>query len=156
MGLVRCRLLDRQTDAGASAVEFALVVPLLLLILLGVIQYGVGLYQVQVFTSLVSDAAKNAATGISSCSAFTSTVRSMADGSGVDGASVSVRVSWLAQDPSNAYIPSGSATRLGLAKVTATFTPFQLAVPFVPFPSQITRTQSAPVQDLGTQTGPCL
>ena len=145
------------SDAGASAVEFALVVPLLLMVLLGVIQYGFGLYQLQSFTSVVNDASKIAGTGLTSCIDFRNAVNAMADDNGIDSSSItSVNVSWLSQDPvSHAYSTASQATRLGLARVTATFTPFHLAAPLVPFPSQVTRTQTAPVSDLGTFTGAC-
>lgn len=145
------------TDAGASAVEFALVLPLLFMVLLGVVQYGFGLYQLQSFTSIVNDASKMAGTGIDSCATFRSQVDAMAGDNGIDPTSVTaINVSWLSQDPvSHVYSAASSASRMGFARVTATFTPFRIGVPFVPFPSSVTRTQSAPVQDLGTLSGVC-
>ncbi len=147
----------RARDSGASAVEFALVMPLLLMILLGVIQYGFGLYQLQSFTSVVNDASKMAGTGINACGTFRSQVRAMAGDNGIDPASITaINVSWLSQNPvSHTYAATATAERMGMARVTATFTPFHIGVPFVPFPAQITRTQTAPVQDLGLLSGAC-
>jgi Flp pilus assembly protein TadG len=147
----------RPADSGASAVEFALLTPLLFMILLGVIQYGYGLYQLQNFSSLVNDASKMAGSGIDDCADFKAAVRSMATSSGIDGATVtSITVAWQAKDPvSGTYTPAGSATRYGLADVTATFTPFRLGAPLVPFPGAITRTQSAIVLDTGLLPGDC-
>ncbi len=46
--------------------------------------------------------------------------------------------------------------RLGRVEVKATFEPFKLGVPFVPFPDRITRTRTVTVQDVTTPTlGTC-
>jgi hypothetical protein len=147
----------RAADSGASAVEFALLTPLLFMILLGVIQYGYGLFQLQNFSSIVNDASKMAGTGIASCPDFTAAVRTMATDSGIDAADItSIRVTWKAKDPvSGAYSQAPSASRFGLVRVEAKFRPFRIGAPFVPFPQEITRAQSAPVTNVGPLPGVC-
>ena len=64
---------DRSTgpssDRGAAAVEFALVLPVLMLFLFGIIQYGYGLLQLQAFNSALSDASRTSLRGNSGVAA---------------------------------------------------------------------------------------
>jgi TadE-like protein len=134
-------------DAGAAAVEFALVLPLLMMFLFGIIQYGMGLYQYQAFSSAVGDASRLVATGVVSCAGLDSTLDDLAQGSGLDPAKVSaVTVVWLKPDGS----PAPIAQRLGLAQVSATYQPFDLGVPFVPFPDTFTGQRTVTVQDIAS------
>jgi Flp pilus assembly protein TadG len=88
-------------EAGAVAVEFALLLPLLMLFLFGFIQYGYGLFQLQTFNSTVSDSARSLATGITGCSAFDSTLNTLVSGNGLDPAAISdVQVAWVNADGS--------------------------------------------------------
>jgi hypothetical protein len=132
-------------DAGAVAVEFALLLPLLMMFLFGIIQYGYGFYQIQSLTSVVADATQQAATGIDSCEDFSAELTVLLRGSGLDPAAVQrLSVTWLTEDGS----PSGIPNLLGKVRVTVTYTPFTIGVPFVPFPDLLTRTQTASVQDV--------
>ena len=134
-------------DSGAVAVEFALLLPLLMLFLFGIIQYGYGLFQLQTFNSTVSDSAQSLATGITSCSGFDDTLNKLVTGNGLDPAAISnVKVQWLNQDGST--LPN----RLGYAELTASYAPFKIGIPFIPFPDQFTRTRIVAVQDIGNST----
>ena len=53
--LSRCR---RRDDTGAVAVEFALLLPLLLLLVLGTIQYGSYFYSTQAGSDIARDASR--------------------------------------------------------------------------------------------------
>ena len=137
-------------DRGAVAVEFALLLPLLMMFLFGVIQYGYGLYQVQSLTSVVGDATQEAATGIDDCDRFTTGLTRSLGGGGLDRDGLRrIEVNWLTADGQ----PSSTPSRLGQVKVTLTYRPFKLGIPFLPFPDLITRSQTAAVQDV---TGPDL
>src|SRR4051794_40211413 len=117
-------------DQGAVAVEFALLLPLLMMFLFGIIQYGYGLFQLQAITSAVSEATQKATTGISDCGLFSGTVKDLAQGNGLDPADVThVDVQWLTATGAAASAPDP----LGQVKVTATFKPFKIGIPFVPF-----------------------
>jgi TadE-like protein len=131
-------------DSGAAAVEFALLLPLLMLFLFGIIQYGYGLFELQAFKSTMADASRLAATGIESCPAFDTVMNTLADNNGLDpGLVTNIHVQWLNSDGAD------RAERLGLAKITASYTPFKIGVPFIPFPSQFTQSQTVLVSDIG-------
>jgi TadE-like protein len=134
-------------EHGASAVEFALVMPILFLFLFGIVQYGYGFYQLQAFSAALGDASRLAATGILDCPAFQQTWGTLAGDNGLTGQVDALDVQWLTADGA----PSAAPDRLGLARVTATFTPDQaIRFPGIPFPSHVTRTRTVPIQDIGT------
>ena len=62
MGIMRIRRRGHE-ERGAAAVEFALVLPILLLIVFGLIQYGWLFYQVQETSYAVREGARVAAVG---------------------------------------------------------------------------------------------
>ena len=139
------RISSRAPDSGAVAVEFALVLPLLMLFLFGIIQYGYGLFQLQAITSAVGEATQKATTGVTDCAGFSSTLQSLAAGNGLDRDAVTgVDVQWLAADGTPVAAPDPD----GLVTVTATFEPFKIGIPFVPFPDTITRSQTGAVQNI--------
>lgn len=57
------RLHARRHESGASAVEFALVLPILMLLLFGIIQYGLHFFAKQSAVSAVREAARRTAVG---------------------------------------------------------------------------------------------
>lgn len=132
-------------DSGAVAVEFALVLPLLMMFLFGIIQYGYGLFQLQALTAAVGEATQKATTGVTDCEGFSNTLKALVDGNGLDGDSVTrVRLQWLTESGGAAPRPDPR----GLVRVTATFTPFKIGIPFVPFPDTITRSQTGTMQNI--------
>jgi Flp pilus assembly protein TadG len=132
-------------DRGSVAVEFALLLPLLMMFLFGIIQYGYGLFQLQAITSAVSEATQKATTGITDCTVFKDTVESLAQGNGLNPEDLTqVKVEWLTATGTAASIPDP----LGLVKVTVTFAPFKIGIPFVPFPDTITRSQTGTMQNI--------
>ena len=136
---------SRSADDGSVAVEFALLLPLLMMFLFGIIQYGYGLFQLQAITSAVSEATQRATTGISDCGDFSTTLRTLAEGNGLNPADVTqVNVQWMNAAGDDTAAPDP----LGLVKVTATFTPFKIGIPFVPFPDTITRSQTGSMQNV--------
>ena len=145
---------EREHDTGAVAVEFALLLPLLMLFLFGIIQYGYGLFQLQTFSSAIADSAQDLQTGVSSCGAFATALGQIAGDDGLDASSITnVSVQWR-DDQGN---PISYPQRFGYATVTASYTPFKIGVPFIPFPDQLTRSQTVLVTDIvnATPTG-CL
>jgi len=108
-------------DRGSVAVEFALLLPLLMMFLFGIIQYGYGLYQVQSLTSVVGDATQDAATGIDDCATFSQQVSTRMAGSGLDTDGLErLEVNWLTADGG----PSSTPSRVGRVRVALTYRPF--------------------------------
>jgi hypothetical protein len=151
---VRAR--QRPRDTGASAVEFAILAPLLFLILFGIIQFGYGLFQIQAFNATVDEASRIASTGVTNCGAFDTQVQNLAGANGLTPGDVgSMRLDWLNADLS---IPSPPLpARGGYVRITATFQPFDIGVPFVPFPDTVVGTSDSKIQDIGLSSLPgCL
>lgn len=120
-------------ERGAVAVEFALVLPLLLILVFGLIQYGLYFWSVQGGSSAVREAARRAAVGqLADCNAFRAYVRD--------------RIGATSQSPSTATITRKyfrlSGTPVPVAEdvlpgdvvtVTVTFKSYDMNFPFVPF-----------------------
>lgn len=123
-------VLRRRTERGASAVEFALVLPVLLLLVFGLIQYGLYFWAVQGGSDLARSGARLAAVGddsIMDCADFESAVV----GSEVGFASTTPTVQrTYAKGESN----TGAGVEVGdVVTVTVQFDAIDLNFPFVPF-----------------------
>ncbi|MCE0538318.1 pilus assembly protein [Kineosporia rhizophila] len=146
---------SRAPDRGAVAVEFALVLPLLMLFLCGVIQYGYGLFQLQSFSAALDQAGRDAATGIGDCASFDRLLGSAVTENGLSPADVATsRLEWLDHEGRVTQTPQRI---LGQVRITATYRAFDLGIPLVPFPDTITRSSTASVQSvLGSGLTGCL
>jgi Flp pilus assembly protein TadG len=77
------RRMRRRTDGGAVAIEFALIMPIFLLLVFGMIQYGVYFWAAQGGSSATREAARRAAVGdFPTCVAFRTDVRERIDSLG--------------------------------------------------------------------------
>jgi Flp pilus assembly protein TadG len=133
-------------------VEFALLLPLLMLFLFGIIQYGYGLFQLQTFNATLTETTRQASTGIVDCTIFDDGMKAMAHNDGLDpDALVDPQVQWL--DENGAVVDRPELN--GQVRVTASYHPFKIGLPFIPFPDTFTRSQTALVQDLGDLTTAC-
>ncbi|WP_459982767.1 TadE family protein [Nocardioides sp. AN3] len=72
------RFVVRRTERGAAAVEFALVLVPLLIIVFGLIQYGIYFWAMQGGADIARDAARRAAI-VPTCTNFTDTMKSSVD-----------------------------------------------------------------------------
>ncbi len=91
MGGLRSSIRDRRAERGAAAVEFALVVPLLLVIIFGIIEYGYMLSYRQAVSQSASEGARAAAVTFSPTvsAPITSAVNAVNDSLGNYGISCS-------------------------------------------------------------------
>jgi Flp pilus assembly protein TadG len=118
----------------------AIVTPLLLLLLFGIIQYGMLFHSMQAAAATARDAATQAATGIQDCAAFGDGVRKDADGNGVP-ANPDPWALQLDYDPTaTAAAPYGTVT------VDLEYTP-QNFVRLVPMPGPLHQGAVAPLED---------
>jgi Flp pilus assembly protein TadG len=137
-------------DSGAAAVEFALVSVLLLLLLFGVISFGIALFRQQAASHAAREGARLASVGIgtgrpiTTCAAFSNEVKSRGEGANITTVTLGVTEA------------SGNAT-LGvgdLVTVSVTHTmDMSLVGSLIPgIPQTITLTQSgkARVEVLGS------
>jgi Flp pilus assembly protein TadG len=82
----------RRNEAGASAVEFALVLPILVLFIFGIIEFGLAYNRVQSFQAAAREAGRLASVGVDVTTGETNArIRAIA-GSTVDNSKVVVAV----------------------------------------------------------------
>jgi Flp pilus assembly protein TadG len=114
---------DRPDDSGAAAVEFALVVPVLLLIVFGVVQYSFYFWALQGGSDAARDAARRAAVGSPvTCAAFVTSVSTNI--AALKTGNVSVK---------RDYSATGSVAPGDTVTVTVAFDSLDFNFPFVPF-----------------------
>jgi hypothetical protein len=125
------RMPARGADAGAAAVEFALVSVLLFTLLFGIVQYGYFFLQSSAAEHAASEGARAASVGIDSCAAWEQLV--------VDrGGSADVQSATAVRDPLGAPIVRGDAI-----KVSVSWRRLDFGLPFVPFLGPGTQTEQA-------------
>lgn len=122
----------RRRDDGAVAVEFALIAPLLLLLVFGLIQYGFYFWSMQGGSSAAREAARRAAVGQPvSCTEFRNYVR---DRIGVTGDQDSAQITRTYTDAGTGDPVVPAAVRPGdVVTVSVTFDSYDMNIPFVPF-----------------------
>jgi Flp pilus assembly protein TadG len=123
-------VLRRRADRGASAVEFALVFPLLLILVFGLIQYGLYFWALQGGSDLARSGARLAAVGddsVMDCDDFESAVAGTTPGY----ASTTPTVQ---RTYANGESNTGADVEVGdVVTVTVQFNAIDLNFPFVPF-----------------------
>lgn len=115
-------------ERGAAAVEFAMLLPILLMLVFGIIQYGFYFWAKQGGSDIARDAARQAAVGSRpDCSDFQSYVKDEIDKLTGSGASAAVTRVYTAADPTVGVQVGDAVT------VTVQFTSVDLHIPLVPF-----------------------
>lgn len=114
-------------ERGAAAVEFALVMLPLMVLIFGLVQYGLYFYAMQGGSDVARSAARLAAVGQpTSCSDFRSTVRGQVNTIAGTGATATVLRSYTQQSPSEVDVGD-------TVHVVVQFKSVDLHFPFVPF-----------------------
>lgn len=145
-GQIPCTAARSDPQVGAVAVEFALVLPLLMLFLFGIMQYGYGLFQLQSFSAAVNETGRRAATGLLDCPGFDDLLgTAIADNGLRPGDVTAAKLEWLGPDGTVTTVPQRI---LGQVRVTATYRLMDLGLPLVPFPPTITRSSTTAVQSV--------
>lgn len=120
----------RQAD-GAVAVEFALVMLPLVVLVFGLIQYGLYFWAMQGGADIARSAARNAAANPDAtftCAAFEADVRDQIDGLSGSGSTATVTRTYVDADS-----PANGITVGDSVKVSVQFKSIDLHFPFVPF-----------------------
>ncbi len=141
----RAGLRGRRDQRGASAVEFALVVPFLLLIVFGIIVYGMVFAQTLSLSNSARQAARSGVIEGTTCAQITSLAQDNASTIGMSGSSATVSVKRGLTAATAVAACSGGGTiqpcktqAVGTnVYVTLTFSPSS-PVPLIPLPSTLT------------------
>ena len=144
----------RRDESGAVAVEFALLVPLLLLIVLGTIQYGSYFYSSQAGSDIARDAARRAAVGDPvSCADFKATVQDGIDAVAGHSATTYIKRTYVRRPAGRTgdLLPGDEVT------VKFQFQAFDMNIPFVPVPNdgKITSTVKVRLEYVPEQPEEC-
>lgn len=148
------RPLLRRRERGASAVEFALVMPFLLLLVFGLIQYGLYFWALQGGSDVARSAARLAAVGnANACADFRESVASEVGGY----ASTTPTITRVYSDAETTNAALGTWETGDLVTVTVTFRAIDLNFPFVPFIENGTVSQrvEARVEQIDGQPETC-
>ena len=127
MGLRR----TRRSERGAVAVEFALVMLPLVVLLFGAVQYGFYFWALQGGSDIARDATRLSAVGDSAtatCTAFRSEIRDQINGLSGDGASATITRTYI-----DAQSPPNGPTEGDTVKVSVRFKSIDMHFPFIPF-----------------------
>lgn len=146
--------LSRRTDRGASAVEFALVLPILLVIVFALIQYGMYFYSAQTGSNTVNAAARQLSVGNCDTPAELATFVDTKLGAAASGVAI-VNRTYYDADGTTALTDQtpGQAVIGGTVRLTLEFPTVNLNFPFVPFldDPKVSRTVTARVEDTTDQ-----
>ena len=147
----------RRSESGASAVEFALIVVPILIVLFGLIQYGLYFYSAQSGSQAINATIRQLAVG--NCQSATS-LQTFVDnqiGAGETGSATIVRT-YTNPDGTTPASPAPANVGIG-GKVTLkiTFNTINMNFPFVSFltDAKVTRQAQARVEDVTEQAGAC-
>jgi Flp pilus assembly protein TadG len=150
---MRWRNRRKTHDRGAVAVEFALVAPILLLLVFGIIQYGLYFWAAQGGASAAREAARRAAVGdMTSCADFRTHVRDRIDDLGSGGGAATVTRTY-ANGPGN----TAAAVEVGdVVTVRVTFNTIDLQIPLLPFgDGSVTQEAESRVENVPTAPEVC-
>ena len=139
------RLRSRRREGGAVAVEFALIFPLLAIIVFAIIQYGFYFWAMQGGSAAAREAARKAAVGNpTSCSDFENAVRDNVDA--IETGNFSATRTFTS-DP---------AAVGDDVDVTVSFKSIDMGFPFVPFISggQVSQSATARVETINPTDPP--
>jgi Flp pilus assembly protein TadG len=145
----------RRDAKGAAAVEFALVMPVLLLLVFGIIQYGWYFYAMQAGTSATGDALRRLAVDVCTGQTERDNLIKSDLGSALSGSLTTDSVVYkdaAGSGGSPAYTVPQSG---GSITLTVSFPTLNMHFPFLPMPNggTVTRVQTAPVENATVAPG---
>lgn len=152
------RLRARRRESGAAAVEFALVAPIFLYVLIGIIQYGFYFYAMQAGTSAVGEVTRRMTVGDCQTSGQVQTLlygRLGAATTATSASGVTVVPTYTKADGTTGTASPGEIG--GTVTLSATFPTVNLHFPLIPLPNSgnVTRSATARIEDVTAITGGC-
>jgi Flp pilus assembly protein TadG len=151
------RFRRRRDENGAAAVEFALVLIPMLILVFGLIQYGWYFYAMQSGSSAVGDASRRVAVGNCQTVAQVQTLLKNHLGAATTASSASAITTTVTYTKADGTTMAAPGEIGGSVTVTATFPTLNLHFPFIPVPNNgdVTRTNVARIEDLSSSQGTC-
>lgn len=142
----------RRGDGGAAALEFGLITPVLLLIVLGIIQYGIYFWGMQAGSAAASDLARRLSVG--DCQATGTAQTFVVRRLGPAASTPTVGVAY--QDGTGTAMAAPGQVG-GNVRVTLQFGVLNLHLPIVPVPGggTVSSSANARVEDLAAASGGC-
>jgi Flp pilus assembly protein TadG len=141
------------------AVEFALIMPIFLLLVFGIIQYGIYFFSMQAGTSAAGEAVRRMSVGDCQTSgAVQSLVFSRLSGKATSASAasgVTITTSYTKADGTTPMSAPGEIG--GTVKVTVAYPTVNLKIPFIPVPDNgtVTRTATGRIEDIASMPGGC-
>ena len=151
-------LRTQRREDGAVAVEFALVVPLFILVIMGMVQYGFYFYAMQSGTSAVGEVTRRMTVGDCQSAGEVQTLLRGRLGKATTASSAAgitvVRTYTKADGVTSASSPGEIG---GTVTLTATFPTVNLHFPLISIPNNgnVTRTATARIEDVTAMAGGC-
>jgi Flp pilus assembly pilin Flp len=146
------RVLRRRDDErGAAALEFGLVIPVVLMLIFGIIQYGFMYWSLQTASATAREAARSLIVGTTEACTL-DRAEELADNPAVGGGPVAV---------ARYFDTTGAATtgpvEGGLVEVEVSLTTLNLNMPFLPMPDggNVVQTAEARVENVPPVPLPC-
>jgi Flp pilus assembly protein TadG len=149
----------RRSQHGAAAVEFALIAPIFILLVFGLIQYGWYFYAMQSGTSAVGEATRRMAVGDCQTPAevqhFVRDRLGQATTATSDSAITVVTKTYTKADGTTGMAYPGEIG--GTVTLSVTFPTFNLNLPIISAPNggDVTRSATARIEDVSAMTGGC-
>ena len=133
----RIRPGTRRED-GAAALEFGLVVPVIIMMIFGIIQYGYMFWSLQTAAATAREAARQLIVGTDESCTLTNAV-AMADGPAL-GSAAPVATPVYHDGSGNVV---ADPVEGGIVTVTVSFQTLDMGIPFLPVPDHANVTQAA-------------
>jgi Flp pilus assembly protein TadG len=151
------RALRRRNERGASAVEFAFVVPFLLVLVFGMIQYGWYFYSMQRGTSATSDVVRRMSVGDCQTAVQQENLLTTRLGGAMrSGSPLTVDANYTSAAAGHAAVAAPGEVGGGV-ELVVTFQTDDFNFPFIPVPDdgEVTRRVFARVEDTTPTGGGC-
>jgi len=139
-------------ERGAAALEFGLVIPVVLMLIFGIIQYGFMYWSLQTASATAREAARSLIVGTTEACTL-DRAEELADNPAVGGGAPAAVARYLDADGA----PTSGPVEGGMVEVEVSLTTLNLNMPFLPLPDggNVVQTAEARVENVPPVPLPC-